>query len=26
VTEGGHENLTQAIPRTVEEVEAAARK
>jgi Xaa-Pro aminopeptidase len=26
VTEGGHENLTQAIPRTVEDVEAAARK
>jgi len=24
VTEGGHENLTQAIPRTIEEVEAAA--
>jgi Xaa-Pro aminopeptidase len=26
VTESGHENLTQAIPRTLEDVEAAARR
>jgi Xaa-Pro aminopeptidase len=26
VTEGGHENLTQAIPRTAEDVEAATRR